>query len=210
MSDTTSRQYSSPLRERHAQQTRDLILDAVTDLLESHRIDEVTTREIAHSAGVSERTVYRHFPDRDALLRGLTARLMKAVALRQVSLRPEAHSVEDLKAAAVALMAGLEEFHVAARAEALFNADPRRFSPDTRAHSDELPVAVAELTPALEPRDQLRLAAVIRCLISAQAWLRMREEYGVKGNEAGPMIAWVIEAIFNEIDRGNPPIFVRS
>ena len=42
MSDTTSRQYSSPLRERHAQQTRDLILDAVTDLLESHRIDEVT------------------------------------------------------------------------------------------------------------------------------------------------------------------------
>ena len=64
------RPYSSPLRERQAQQTRELILDAVTELLENHRIDEVTTREIAQSAKVSERTVYRHFPDRDALLTG--------------------------------------------------------------------------------------------------------------------------------------------
>ena len=124
------------------------------------------------------------------------------------SARTSAPSSKDLKAAAVALMAGLEEFHVAARAEALFNADPRRFSPDTRANSDLLHVAVAKLTPGFGAQDQLRLAAVMRCLISAQAWLRMREEYGVKGDESGPMIAWVIEAIFNEIDRGNPPRFV--
>ncbi len=207
MSETTSRPYSSPLRERHTQQTRDLILDAVTELLEVHRIDEVTTREIAKSAGVSERTVYRHFPDREALLEGLTGRLMSSLAHRQNPTTSRIDTIDGLKAAAVQLMAGLEEFHVAARAEALFNADPRRFSPETRATSEGLPLVVASILPELGERDCLRLAAVIRCLLSAQAWLRMREEFGVAGDDSGPVVAWVLDAIVNEIRRGNPPAF---
>jgi AcrR family transcriptional regulator len=205
MTGKAARQYSSPLRERHAQQTRDLILDAVTDLLESRRIDEITTREIAQSAGVSERTVYRHFPDRDALLAGLTARLMRSFEGRQDPLTPTIDTVDDLKAAVITLMAGLEEFHVAARAEALFNADPRRFSPDTRANSAQFPGVIAAILPELGPQDCRHLAAVIRCLLSAQAWLRMREEFGVSGHDAGPMVAWVLDAIVNEVHRGHLP-----
>ncbi len=205
MSETSSRQYSSPLRERHAQQTRDLILDAVTELLEFHRIDEVSTREIAQSAGVSERTVYRHFPDRDALLTGLTGRLLRFLGQGPDPMHSRIDTIDGLKAAAVQLMAGLEKFHVAARAEALFNADPRRFSPDTRANSMHFPVVIDAILPELGDRDRLRLTAVIRCLLSAQAWLRMREEFGVTGDESGPIVAWVLDAIVNEIHRGNPP-----
>ena len=205
MSVNSSRQYSSPLRERHAQQTRDLILDAVTELLESHRIDEVTTREIAQSAGVSERTIYRHFPDRDVLLAGLTARLLRSMEQRQDPINLQIETIDDLKATAVRLMAGLDEFHVAARAEALFNADPRRFSPITRANSEQFRNVITAIVPELGERDRLRLAAVIRCLLSSQAWLRMREEFGVTGEESGPIVAWVLDAIVNEIHRGNPP-----
>jgi AcrR family transcriptional regulator len=205
MTDTPTRQYSSPLRERHAQQTRDLILDAVTALLETRRIDEVTTREIAQTAGVSERTVYRHFPDRDALLTGLSARLVRELGDRQDPMRPRIDTVDDLKAAVVRLMAGLEEFHVAARAEALFNADPRRFSPDTRANSEQFPIAIAAILPELGKQECLRLAAVVRCLLSAQAWLRMREEFGISGDDSGPVVAWVLDAIVNEVHRGNLP-----
>jgi hypothetical protein len=114
-------------------------------------------------------------------------------------------TVDDLKAAVVRLMAGLEEFHVAARAEALFNADPRRFSPDTRANSEQLPVAIAAVLPELGTQECVRLAAVIRCLLSAQAWLRMREEFGVSGHDSGPVVAWVLDAIVNEVHRGNLP-----
>ena len=205
MSMPASRQYSSPLRERHAQQTRDLIIDAVTNLLESHRIDEVTTREIAQSAGVSERTVYRHFPDRNALLAGLTGRLMRSLGDEQNPMNLRVETIDDLKVTAVRLMLGLEKFHVAARAEALFNADPRRFSPDTRANSEHFAVVVAAILPELGERERIRLAAVIRCLLSAQAWLRMREEFGVAGDESGPVVAWVLDAIVNEVHRGNPP-----
>lgn len=206
MTNIPPRQYSSPLRERHAQQTRDLIIDAVTALIKSRRIDEVTTREMAQSAGVSERTVYRHFPDRVALLAGLTSRLQRSLGEREYPLDPSVvDSIDDLKAAAIRLMAGLEEFHVAARAEALFNTDPRRFSPDTRANSARFPGAIAAILPELDEEACLRLAAVIRCLLSAQAWLRMREEFGVSGHDAGPMVAWVLDAIVNEIHRGHLP-----
>ena len=55
--DETRRTYSSPLRKSRASRTRDLILDALTELLANHRVDEVSTKQIAELAGVSQPTV---------------------------------------------------------------------------------------------------------------------------------------------------------
>jgi AcrR family transcriptional regulator len=198
----TTRPYSSPLRERQAQQTRELIVDTLVDLLETRRADEVTSRDLARTAGVSERTLYRHFPDREALLAGLSERV---VHLANPAPGIPVDSVDDLPGVAVALMAGLDEHHVAARAEALLNADPRRYSPATREHTERMRELVAEAFPDLDEREQVRVTAVVRCLVSAQAWLRMREELGVPGAEAGPTVAWVLETLFREIRRGHGP-----
>ena len=65
------RSYTSPLREAQARQTRNAILDALTQLLAAQPADQISTREIAERAGVSQPTVYRYFPDRQALLDGL-------------------------------------------------------------------------------------------------------------------------------------------
>ena len=64
---------------------------------------------------------------------------------------------------------------------------------------------MAKELPELGEREQLRLAAVIRCLVSTQAWLRMREEFGVPGAESGPVVAWVIGTIIREVRAGNTP-----
>ncbi len=202
MTDMAGRSYSSPLRERQAQQTRDLILDALTELLETSRVDEITTRALAGAAGVSERTVYRHFPDRDALLGGLTERLVAQTGSGPPDLTA---SADDLPRLAVELMTGLDEHHVVARAEALFNADPRRFGPATRENSEEFRAMVARSFPELDAGQQLRLTAVLRCLLSAQAWLRMREEFGVPGVESGPVVGWVVETLVQAIRRGDGP-----
>ena len=49
----------------------------------------------------------------------------------------------------------------------------------------ELAVSRPAASLALMPH-----AAVIRCLVSTQAWLRMHEEFGVPGTESGPVVAW--------------------
>jgi AcrR family transcriptional regulator len=199
---STSKPYSSTLRDRQAAQTRELILDAVTTLLDDRRADEVTARQIAATAGVSERTVYRHFPDRDALLEGLSRRLPHLDGVKP-AFGPG--SLEDLAPTSCRLMEVLDAHYVTARAEAVFNADPRRFAADTQANTSEMRELLARELPELSEREQLRIAAVIRCLASTQAWLRMREEFGVPGTESGPVVAWVIDIIIRELRAGNTP-----
>lgn len=199
---STGKPYASALRDRQVAQTRELILDAVTSLLDDRRADEVTTREIASTAGVSERTVYRHFPDRDALLEGLTQRLPHLDGVRPSF---GAGRLEDLAPTGRRLMELLDEHYVTARAEAVFNADPRRFAADTQANTREMRELMANELPDLDEREQLRIAAVIRCLVSTQAWLRMREEFGVPGTESGPVVAWVIDTVIRELRAGNTP-----
>jgi AcrR family transcriptional regulator len=198
----TSKPYTSTLRDRQVAQTRTFILDAVTALLGDRRADEVTTRDIAAAAGVSERTVYRHFSDRDALLEGLSQRLSR---LDGVKPSFEMGGLDDIAPTCRRLMGVLDEHYVTARAEAVFNADPRRFAADTQANTRDLRDQLAKGLPELGERERLRIAAVIRCLASTQAWLRMREEFGVPGIESGPVVAWVIDLIIRELRAGNTP-----
>jgi AcrR family transcriptional regulator len=199
---STSKPYTSTLRDRQVAQTRDLILDAVTSLLDDRRADEVTTRDIAAVAGVSERTVYRHFPDRDALLEGLSRRLSDVAGARPTF---GLATLDDLAPMSRQLMVVLDRQYVIARAEAVFNADPRRFAANTKANTHEMLELVARGLPNLDEHDQRRIAAVIRCLVSSQAWLRMREEFDVPGDESGPVVAWVIDTLIREVRAGNVP-----
>jgi AcrR family transcriptional regulator len=195
------RPYDSPLRERQAQQTRDGILDALVVLAGDRRADEITTRELARSAGVSERTVYRHFPDRTALVEALSARFMHLSDRTRIDL----HRLEDLQPMVVELMRVLEAHHVEARAEAVLNADPRRYSPATRQHTEQFSDLVGVTFPDLDPDQQVAVAAVVRVLVSSQTWLRMREELGLTGERSGPVVAWAIGALMHEIERGSLP-----
>lgn len=199
---STRKPYTTTLRDRQAAQTRDLILDALTALLGDRRADEVTTRHIAAAAGVSERTVYRHFPDRAALLEGLTQRLPD---LQGAKPSFASGGLDQLAATSRRLMELLDEHEVAARAEAVLNADPRRFAADTQANTRDMRELLAQGLPDLDERELVRVAAVIRCLVSTQAWLRMREEFGVPGAESGPVVAWVIDTIIRELRAGNGP-----
>lgn len=197
----SGRSYESPLRERQAQQTREDILDALTEALADRGVDEVTTKELAAAAGVSERTVYRHFPDRAALVEGLTERFMSSTELPPAV---PAH-VGELADLVVELFRVLEEHQAAAQAEALLNADPRRYSSATQRHTTQFRELFETGFPDLDVGRQQSIAAVVRVLASPQSWLRMRAEFGVGGEDSGPVVAWAVQALIDEVARGNPP-----
>ena len=64
---STTRPYESPLRAEQMEQTRLRILEATADVLADDEVEEVTVPVVAMRARVSVRTVYRHFPTKDAL-----------------------------------------------------------------------------------------------------------------------------------------------
>src|SRR5687768_6152844 len=64
---TATRTYNSPLRAEQQEEVRQRILDKVIDVLADPSFGELSVQEVARRAGVSVRTVYRYFPDKDAL-----------------------------------------------------------------------------------------------------------------------------------------------
>lgn len=203
MTEEPTRPYHSPLRQEQARKTRDLILDALIELLADRRADEVTTREIAERAGVSQPTVYRHFPDRTALLEGITARGGELVSESEGGYAVE--TIDEIGPRIEWLFAVSDRFAVEMRAEALLNADPRRFTAETRRHSEELLDVVTATFPTLDERRCVQFTAILRCLGSSQSWLRMREEFGVPGVEAGPLMHWAVDTLIQAVRNGELP-----
>ncbi|MFN7265240.1 MAG: glycosyltransferase, partial [Phenylobacterium sp.] len=81
-------------RDRRKAQTETRILDAAGRLLEEGRLEEASFSEIARLAGVGDRTVYRYYPTRDALMGAFWARLQtEGLPPRKPSMRRVRQSV---------------------------------------------------------------------------------------------------------------------
>ena len=94
--DTGRAPYQSPLRARLKEQTSLMMLEAVASILRQADLAAVSIAEVARVAEVTERTVYRHFPTRDDLVRAFIKwHLDQAVGGPRIQL-PE--TIEDLLA----------------------------------------------------------------------------------------------------------------
>jgi len=87
---------SIPLRSlvsRHTDLTQRVILDAALELLEQAPVHELSARAVAKHAGISERTIFRYFANRDEFLAAVAAAMSDRL---QVPAEPT--SVEELLA----------------------------------------------------------------------------------------------------------------
>lgn len=74
-------------RDKQREETREQILRAVGSQLETSALDDLSFGDVAKTAGVGERTVYRHFPTKDALLGAFFAWVQNE-ALEPTRLKP--------------------------------------------------------------------------------------------------------------------------
>ncbi len=193
------RSYHSPLRDAQAQATRDLILDALTEIASADGFEQVVIRDLASAAGVSERTVYRHFPDRQALLDGLIGRMAERGGWN----RQDVDVLTSLPAMAAAVETTFRQFdenEAETRAAARLNLDPARSAQDTVQRTERIARLVDDALPQLDRTDRQGVLAVIRTLISSRTWLRMRDEFGLTGSEAARFVRWTIELMIADLE----------
>ena len=193
-----SNSYSSPLRAEQKERTHERILEAAAEQLLEEGIEELSLPRAARRARVSVPTVYRHFPDQEALLRELTEWADRRLKLSEV---PE--DIDELMEWVPRLFAHWDENEALIRAR-LISAVHRQVHRDIGHRRDEvIEKAMEDVTAQLDPLDARRACALVRLLVSGAAWEMMRDNWNLTGEEAGEALAWAISVLVAELRR-NP------
>lgn len=189
--DVSQRSYRSPLREEHTRRTRELILDALVGLVGAGATDDLNIAELADRAGVSPRTVYRHFPDRDALLAGLSDHLdERGIWSADPS---QLASIDDLRQVVPLAYQQFEDHPDETRALVALNlAGSAEVS---RTHRTTMIGLAQEWFPALVPDDAAAVGAVLHLLMSSRTWVRLRDEAGLDADQAARALAWTVQTL---------------
>ena len=184
------------LRRRHSELTRDLILRTVAELLEEGDAAELAVPEVARRSGVSLRTVYRYFPSREQLIAAAGEWIgVNVVGGRIPTLLDEVPQVYAENAArwdehpklveAMALSRGANSLRSIRRQERLA----------------KLRDSLGEVTDGLPEAEARRAFAVFAYLDNMLAWLTMRDEAGLDGNETGAAVAWAMSVLIDDLRR---------
>lgn len=195
---TSKRSKPPTLRERQHAATRNLILDALIDQLAETGAFDYSAFELARRANVSVRTIYRHFPDRDALLAAMSTRVNERIGL--YNMPTNAH---ELPEAARLLFRKFDENPQLILAQITTTAGSQVRSHGRKDRIARTRMAVEQISPDLDPETRTARTAVLACLLSANTWQRMRQEFGMTGAQSGDALAWALEVLLAAIAQEN-------
>jgi AcrR family transcriptional regulator len=178
------------IRAAQAQATRARILEATVRVM-ARGVASVSIPAVAHEAGVSVPTVYRHFGTKQDLLAAVYLHVARRAAPGEFA---PPRSLEELREGVRAIFDGLESADDLARAAMASPAaaEARRAGmPERLEVYRRLADAIA---PNLAQPDRARIARVLTVLISGSALRVWRDYLGSSVEEAADDIDWVIKA----------------
>lgn len=190
------------LRDRQLELTRDLILEALADLIAEGRLTDFSVQDVADRAGVSHRTVYRHFATREALLDGLVpwaGERARAAGAMEFPAR-----AEDIAPLLRARYTAFEQLRLVIALAKLDSATG--FGAPVAAKSlQTIRSALAELTADLDPKLAEAVVWTIRIIWSHKTWAAFHEEGRLDADHAGAAAAWAVEVLIEALREGRGP-----
>jgi AcrR family transcriptional regulator len=186
----TTANETQDLRDAHRDLTRGRIVEAALDLLREGNAAGLTFAGVAARAGMTERTVYRHFETRDALMTAAWTRIGALVNTPELPKTPEFLTDQPLTA--------FPGFDAEERLMRMLVLSPEghalRLSVNDKRVAG-IRAAVRLARPELKEPDFTRLCAVVQLLDSSFAWLMMKDYWGLDGAEAGRAASAAIAAL---------------
>jgi AcrR family transcriptional regulator len=181
------------LRSRLHDATRRVILDAMVEQLADTGAFDFSMFELARRANVSARTIYRHFPTRDALFDALAARVNEELGTHEPP--------RTLDAASELARSQFTSFDAHAELVTAELVTRQSFrSPARPARLHALQKAVAEAAPNTSESTRRQVAGVIACLLAPDTWARLHHDLRLDGRDAGEAVAFVIDAIKRKLE----------
>lgn len=191
------RPYDSPLRREQAANTRTRILSAGSELVHgfpSWDWRNLTFRAVAERAGVSERTVYRHFTTEQELHRAVMQRLEQEAGVSYDGI-----GLDDVASVAERAFAAISSFSV------LHSQLEPLFADEDRHRRESLMAAVSSAAPEWSRGDQEMAAAILDVLWAAGVYERLMAIWGMKFPDAAQAAAWAIGLIEEAVRKDRRP-----
>jgi AcrR family transcriptional regulator len=182
--------YASPLRERQKADTRALILQTVERSLLDRSLGDLSVATVAREAGITERTVYRHFSTREELLEATWAAVNDAIGIKDFP-----RTAEELIERPKILFPAFEQRGEVIRA---MLASPQGRELRLRANKERqsaIRAAVKSARPNLREPALTRLCAAVQVFCSASGWATMTDYWGLDSVEAGRAASDAIAAL---------------
>ena len=170
---------------------RERVLEGAASLLAEG--DTLTFAKVAKVAAVPERTVYRHFPTREALLTELFHWANERMGLAG----ERAETSAELKDSVRRRFVGFDEFAPVIRG-LLASPDGlwARLSDNDRRRRAATTV-VRSAAPGLGGVTERRVAATVQLLTSAAAWQTLRDYWEMDGAEAANAVALALDLLLD-------------
>ena len=158
---------------------------------------DISIQAVADRAGVSHRTFYRHFPNRQALIDELAEWLVdRGIDRGQME---SIDTIDQLPAAIIANALAFDRDAEMIKALVLVTWESGQMSDIQQRRTDETHEALAPLMTDLSPEQARAVSSLIRYLFSSRTWLAMREEFGLTGEQSGPAIAWAVRLMLDAL-----------
>lgn len=185
------------LRERQKAATRDAIIRAALEALSENRFERATHDVLAERVGCARRTVYRYFPDRDALMNAMWSYIIRDPSAAAYSLPTDVASLTET------LSDFFDQMDANALAITVAMTTPR--GRELRAtvrdiRADAWRKTTAGLVEKLPESDRDLPIAVLQLLRSGFAWLEMRDQWKFKASQTARAVKWATQVLLADLE----------
>jgi AcrR family transcriptional regulator len=177
------------LRDARTEVVRERVLAGVAELLTAG--DDLTFAKVAKAAGVPERTVYRHFATREALLAAVFDWANHRIGFEGDLPTDGAGVVELVRR----VFPGFDEIGPVVRELLIAPEGLLARLANTGERQQAAEAAVANEAPGLDPTSTRRVAAALQLLTTAATWNTLRDYWDMDGAEAAETAALAIELL---------------
>jgi AcrR family transcriptional regulator len=177
------------LREQQRAVTRNRITTALSELIETQHLLDVTMAAVAAQAGVSEPTLYRHFPTKKNLFAALGSELF-----RKTTAGVAPSSLDEL----IEFLPKLYEQFAAMEATTRWNLAAPKDEVVRPTATERLPILREALSDALEGLTPAESDALLRGLLlltSPTSLLYWQDYLGITVEEAAETASWLIRRL---------------
>lgn len=193
------------LRERQRALVRRTIVEALGELVAETRHLDFSIQEVADRAGVSLRTVYNHFPNREQLLDAFGLHFGERMVERGANVIDQVADLDEVTAAAAINFRIFEELDALTEAWLQVRDTSGAAVADQAHRTERMVELVGKAVPGLDPAVLPLIGLVVRHLYSSTTWHALTRNLGLDVEDAISAVQWAVDSIMEAARRGDLP-----